>query len=162
MGFIKTLSVCLSIAFALAMIFFGNIISNKNSQIEILNNNNKAYELEILDLSHEKGAFLMTISEIENSKDSLVMLLNTTRKELGIKDKELNQALTFRSTIRETVIVERPVKEIVIDSITIPCRFNEKVIFNDYTSVYISLQDSLHVDIEVTDRFQVFDYSRKV
>lgn len=56
--------------------------------------NNKAYEAE---LNNETRMFKLTIDELNNSKDSIVIKLNELREELGIKDKRIKQ-LQYKNT----------------------------------------------------------------
>ena len=147
------------LVFVVGVFLFGRKINQLNGQVATLKNNINAYELELQDSHQQVGVYQMTIAEIEKSKDSLVILLNETRKELGIKNKELNQALTFKSVTSETV-VDTIVREFR-DTVSI-CDFEMDIVFNSYTSVKIAVQDSLlTTSIDVWDRYQLFDYSRK-
>lgn len=66
-----------------------NTLQKTKASLELAVNNNKAYELENLELKDQAIAFKFTIGQINHSKDSLIQKLNQVRKDLKIKDKEV-------------------------------------------------------------------------
>jgi|GEM_PF-5639395 len=101
----------------------------------------------------------MTIDELSQSRDSIVNLLDQTRKELGIKNNELNLALSFKTVIKETRV--DTVTFMVRDSIS-TCDFDQLIVFNDYTRLNISLRNNIvKADLDLSDRYQLFDYSTR-
>lgn len=84
-----------------AIIFLQNkTIKNKNLDIDRLNNN-VCYYQELNDSSNQNNRILrFTIDELKNSKDSVIVELNNTRKELKIKDKELKLAQSQTQEIK--------------------------------------------------------------
>lgn len=64
-------------------------------------NNNKAYEAERDSLKDNAIQFQFTVDQLNHSKDSLVNRLNELRKELKIKDKEINELQYFASTTQK-------------------------------------------------------------
>ena len=142
-------------------------VKRLNERIGILTNNNKAYELELLNFSNERISYKMTIAEINKSKDKVIEELNKTRKELGIKDRELNQALCFKTSIIDTikVIIEyNDTSYIKKDSIVFygVCDFDKEIAFNALTKLNVSLRgEELTTELNVSDRIKLFDYSRR-
>ena len=94
----------------------------KKTQIELeyAANNAKAYEYENSKISKENREFLLTIDQLNNSKDSLIQKLNAARKDLRIKDKNIKELQYIASQtnkvdsvlIRDTIFV----KEVKIDT----------------------------------------------
>lgn len=84
-----------------------NKIQELNSELLVATNNNKAYETERDSLKDNAVQFQFTINQMNHSKDSLVNKLNEIRKQLKIKDKEINELQYFASTTQkaDTVFV---------------------------------------------------------
>ena len=88
-----------AIILAVAILLFGglcaticlqnNKIKNVKHQLEVAVNNNLAYESENAALNGRLVAFQMTTDQLAITRDSLTMKLNNMRKQLKIKDKEL-------------------------------------------------------------------------
>ena len=66
-----------------------NRIHSLNNSLLVAESNVKAYEMENKDLKDKAMEFQFTIDEIKQSEDSLIQKLNSIRKQLKIKDKEL-------------------------------------------------------------------------
>ena len=89
--------ILISIVFAL-IIGLGSIAYfqyNKIKEIETelfyAVNNNKAYELENSNLKGKTIEYQYTIQQLNNSQDSLIQKLNAARKQLKIKDKNIQE-----------------------------------------------------------------------
>ena len=139
-------------------------VGELNSKIATLTNNVNAYELELSGLNDQVGVYQMSIDEIRYSKDSIVQELNKARKELGIKDKQINSMMGFSTVIRDTVIikVENGEAEETGEIGRISCDFEEELVFNEMTKVQVSLKGGeLTGVIDVSDSFKIYDYSRK-
>lgn len=69
-------------------------------ELAIAVNNERAYMNQYSSLKEENKAFLLTLDALEYSNDSLVQKLNKVRKELKIKDKELESLLYLTSSAK--------------------------------------------------------------
>lgn len=76
-------------------------IKELNTELLVSTNNNKAYEAERDSLKDNAIQFQFTVDQLNHSKDSLVSRLNELRKELKIKDKEINELQYFASTTQK-------------------------------------------------------------
>ena len=76
-------------------------IRELNTELLVSTNNNKAYEAERDSLKDNAIQFQFTVDQLNHSKDSLVSRLNELRKELKIKDKEINELQYFASTTQK-------------------------------------------------------------
>lgn len=91
------------------------------TELEYAVNNAKAYEYENSKISKENRQFLLTIDQLNSSKDSLVQKLNAARKDLRIKDKNIKELQYIASQasktdsifVRDTIFVE----EVKLDTI---------------------------------------------
>ena len=91
-------------ALVLLFVGLGITISIQNKKINELNesllvatNNNKAYEAERDSLKDNAIQFQFTVNQLNNSKDSLVNRINEIRKQLKVKDKEIQELQYFAS-----------------------------------------------------------------
>lgn len=66
-----------------------NKIKQVKHELEVAVNNNLAYESQNASLNGQLVAFQMTTDQLAITRDSLTMKLNEMRKQLKIKDKEL-------------------------------------------------------------------------
>lgn len=79
-----------------------NKIKELNTELLVSTNNNKAYEAERDSLKDNAIQFQFTVDQLNHSKDSLINRLNELRKQLKIKDKEINELQYFASTTQKT------------------------------------------------------------
>lgn len=133
-------------------------LDKKNTEIERLFNNVKAYE-QLVDTNGEKNRVLqLTINELKNSRDSLIQQIDSAKKELKIKDKNLKSANVINTVIRDTV--RTVIKHKQID-------FNETLKLNPLTIIKISRKDSiLTAKLDITNQQILFveekkEYKRK-
>ena len=82
-------------------------IKELNTELLVSTNNNKAYEAERDSLKDNAIQFQFTVDQLKYSQDSLVNKLNEVRKQLKIKDKEIDQLQYFASITQkaDTVFV---------------------------------------------------------
>ena len=78
-------------------------ITTQKERIDVLTNNIKAYEYEISGNNDKNIQFYKTIDELNYSKDSILKKLNTERKKLKIKDKELQAVQYVETVIHDTL-----------------------------------------------------------
>ena len=64
--------------------------------------NVKAYESMLDDARNQNDAFQLTIDQLKNSKDSIFQELNRTRKELKVKDKNVESLQYVYTTLSRT------------------------------------------------------------
>lgn len=95
------------------------IIQLRN-ELTVASNNNKAYERENSALNGKLIEFQLTADQLNASNDSLVQKLNTVRKQLGIKDKQIDhlQYLVSQNQKKDTVFLKDTIfqKGVAIDT----------------------------------------------
>ena len=109
---------CIAICFALFLV--GTIIENNKlkEDIRVYDNNFKALNLENSELKDKIVAYKFDVEQLEFINDSIITDLNNTRKELGIKDKQLKQMQNIKTEIitkdsifvRDTIFRDNMVK----------------------------------------------------
>lgn len=77
-------------------------IKQLNTELLVSTNNNKAYEAERDSLKDNAVQFQFTVEQLNHSNDSLLNRLNEIRKQLKIKDKEINELQYFASLSQKT------------------------------------------------------------
>lgn len=115
------------IAFAIVVLLLGigliqtSRLSNLQQQYDIAVSNNKAYESQIDVLQEQSKVFQFNIEQLEWLNDSTMKQLDSTRKVLGIKDKQLKQMSKVREKIyiHDTVAIPDTIfseKDFVLDT----------------------------------------------
>lgn len=79
------------IALGMTTIIMNNRINELNNEVAEAITNIKAYELENSALKEDTIEFQYTIDQLNNSKDSLNQRINELRKNLKIKDKDIQK-----------------------------------------------------------------------
>lgn len=148
----KVLAVFIIGIFAAFVVLQHNQLKNKNKEIDRLNNNILYYQEQQDTLQNDNRVLRLTVDEFKDSKDSIVQQLNNVRKELNIKDKQLEQAQSqTQQIIVDTAIV---VKE---------NNFKEVIRPNELTSIIIAKTDSiLTAKIDIKNTQTLFLSSKKV
>jgi hypothetical protein len=82
------------------ILFYQDKVKKQKTEISVLTNNVNAYELELLENTNKHGIYIMTMDELKNSKDSMIIALEEIRVELGIKDKQLESMTGFNSRLK--------------------------------------------------------------
>lgn len=102
--------ICLLVCFGLGWTIKlqSDKISNLQNELVIASNNNKAYERENSALNETLIEFQLTTDQLNASNDSLIQKLNETRKQLGIKDKQIShlQYLVSQNSKKDTIVVK--------------------------------------------------------
>lgn len=148
----KVLAVFIIGIFAAFVVLQHNQLKDKNKEIDRLNNNILYYQEQQDTLQNDNRVLRLTVDEFKDSKDSIVQQLNSVRKELNIKDKQLEQAQSqTQQIIVDTAIV---VKE---------NNFKEVIRPNELTSIIIAKIDSiLTAKIDIKNTQTLFLSSKKV
>jgi len=128
------------------------------TELAVATNNNKAYEAERDSLKDNTIQFQFTVAQLNYSKDSLVSRLNDLRKQLKIKDKEINELQYFASTTtkRDSIIVRDTIfqKGVVLDTL-IGDDWSELAIRAEYPNL-------LDVDYSFKNSTVVFTHNSRV
>lgn len=123
------------VSLLIATIFVQNHKLQKvNKEIERVTNNLRSYEESASDASARNRVLQLTIGELTHSQDSLIQEVNKAKKELKIKDKNLEQVQVINTEIKDTA--HAVIKHKQID-------FEEKLELNPLTTIMVSRKDSI-------------------
>lgn len=88
-------------AICFAVFLIGTIVENNKlkEDIKVYDNNFKALNLENSELKDKIVAYKFDVEQLEFINDSIITDLNNTRRELGIKDKQLKQMQNIKTEI---------------------------------------------------------------
>lgn len=146
------------IILSLAVVGLGLKIKNLNKDISVYDNNFKALNLENNRLNKETIAYRFDIQQLEYINDSIIKDLNNTRRELGIKDRQLKQMQSIKTEIitkdsiffRDTIFKDNIVK---LDTL----------LGDDWYKIKLQLEYPNKIGIQATykSNLSVFAYSSK-
>lgn len=105
-------------------------VQKQDNEIGRLYSNVRQYESLAAGSMAENRVLELKLSDFSHSNDSLVQMLDSTRKVLKIKDKQLKMAMTMSTVLKDT-------SEVVLPD-TINCDFNETLKPNALTTYKIS------------------------
>lgn len=147
----KVLAVFIIGIFAAFIVLQHNQLKDKNKEIDRLNNNILYYQEQQDTLQNDNRVLRLTVDEFKDSKDSIVQQLNNVRKELNIKDKQLEQA-------------QSQTQQIIVDTAIVVKQDNFKEVIrpNELTSIIIAKTDSiLTAKIDIKNTQTLFLSSKK-
>ena len=107
-----------------------NKTKSQDAEIAMLTNNVKQYESLAGGLVKDNRVLELKIGDLSHSNDSLVQKLDSTRKVLKIKDKQLKMAMTMSTEIKDSSTVILPD--------TVSCDFTKVIKPNPLTTYKIS------------------------
>lgn len=149
---IKVVTIGIISLLTVAIFILGSQLSKKNKEIDRLFNNVKAYEQLATDSKQLNTVLQLTVNELNNSKDSLIQQVEQARKELKVKNKNLQQAQVINTVIRDTVT----------KIITVDRNFDEELKINPLTTIKVTRTDSiLTAKIDITNQQILFIEEKK-
>lgn len=96
----RIINVIIVIALLVGIIIFQSVrLSNRTKEYEVAIQNNKAYESQIDVIQEENRIFQFTIEQLEVLNDQSIKELDSIRKQLGIKDKQIQQMSKVKEKI---------------------------------------------------------------
>ena len=138
-----------------------SIVRNKHLNEDYSNamNNLTAYQLENSKLSDANRVYKMTISELEYSQDTLFKAMDSIRKELKIKDKNLNQIQYIKYEVRVTDTLE------LVDTIFIkPSFYMDTILSDKWHNTRIMMKYPSYIMVEPSlesDKYVVFSFKKE-
>lgn len=149
---IKVVTIGIISLLTVAIFILGSQLSRKNKEIDRLVNNVKAYEQLATENKKLNTVLQLTVNELNNSKDSLIQQVEQVRKELKVKNKNLQQAQVINTVIRDTVT----------KIITVNRNFDEELKINPLTTIKVTRTDSiLTAKIDITNQQILFIEEKK-
>ena len=143
------------------LLCWGVILHNQNKKLsqslETAQNNIEAYQGLLSDSQQASNVLKLTVEQLQNSKDSVLHKLNSVRKELKIKPKQLHTAATQTQVLN--VIGSKGVggNIIVKDSI-----YTDSILYNPLTKVKYTIgNDTVNIAIDLQNEQYLYVYTKR-
>ena len=153
----KNIGLYIIVALVVLVFILGFKINSLSDSVEVYDNNFKALNLEYSEIKKSAIAYKFDIEQLEYINDSIINELNTARKELKIKDREIKQMQYIKTEIstRDSVFIKDTIFR--DDFVRL-----DTVITDKWHTVAISLQQSkLVIDAKYRSELNVFASSSK-
>lgn len=143
------------------LLCWGITLHNQNKKLsqslETAQNNIEAYQGLLSDSQQASNVLKLTIEQLQNSKDSVLHKLDSVRKELKIKPKQIHTAATQTQVLN--VIGSKGVggNIIVKDSI-----YTDSILYNPLTKVKYTIgNDTVNIAIDLRNEQYLYVYTKR-
>ena len=143
------------------LLCWGVILHNQNKKLsqslETAQNNIEAYQGLLSDSQQASNVLKLTVEQLQNSKDSVLHKLDSVRKELKIKPKQIHTAATQTQVLN--VIGSKGVggNIIVKDSI-----YTDSILYNPLTKVKYTIgNDTVNIAIDLQNEQYLYVYTKR-
>lgn len=143
------------------LLCWGVILHNQNKKLsqslETAQNNIEAYQGLLSDSQQASNVLKLTVEQLQNSKDSVLHKLDSVRKELKIKPKQVHTAATQTQVLN--VIGSKGVggNIIVKDSI-----YTDSILYNPLTKVKYTIgNDTVNIAIDLRNEQYLYVYTKR-
>lgn len=128
-----------------------------SESLEQSQNNVEAYQELYNDSQQASSVLKLTIDQLQNSKDSVIQKLNSVRKELKLKPKQIKTAATQTQVIN--VIKSKGVKGDILVKDTI---YTDSIQYNPLTTVHYTIgKDTVSIGLNVENTQYLYIYTTK-
>lgn len=143
------------------LLCWGITLHNQNKKLsqnlETAQNNIEAYQGLLSDSQQASNVLKLTVEQLQNSKDSVLHKLDSVRKELKIKPKQIHTAATQTQVLN--VIGSKGVRGniIVKDSI-----YTDSILYNPLTKVKYTIgNDTVNIAIDLRNEQYLYVYTKR-
>ena len=120
-------------------------------------NNIEAYQELVNDSQQASNVLRLTVEQLQHSKDSVIQKLDSVRKELKIKPKQLKTSATQKQTL--SVIKSKGVGGDILVKDTI---YKDSINYNDLTTVYYTIgKDTVSIGLDVKNTQFLYIYTQR-
>lgn len=128
-----------------------------SESLEQSQNNVEAYQELYNDSQQASSVLKLTIDQLQNSKDSVIQKLDSVRKELKLKPKQIKTAATQTQVIN--VIKSKEVKGDILVKDTI---YTDSIQYNPLTTVHYTIgKDTVSIGLNVENTQYLYIYTTK-
>lgn len=128
-----------------------------SESLEMSQNNVEAYQELYNDSQQASNVLKLTVEQLQNSKDSVIQKLDSVRKELKIKPKQIKTAATQTQVIN--VIKSKGVKGDILVKDTI---YTDSIQYNPLTTVHYTIgKDTVSIGLNVENTQYLYIYTTK-
>ena len=150
------LAVCISLLLVFSISMYKN---NKKltTSLEQAQNNIEAYQGLVSSSQQANGVLRLDISQLKESKDSLLQKIDSVREKNKIKAKEITTAATQTQVLN--VNKSKGVRGIILPKDTI---YKDSIQYNNLTTVYYTIhKDSINIGIDLKNTQYLYIYTKK-
>lgn len=128
-----------------------------SESLEMSQNNVEAYQELYNDSQQASNVLKLTVEQLQNSKDSVIQKLDSVRKELKIKPKQIKTAATQTQVIN--VIKSKGVKGDILVKDTV---YTDSIQYNPLTTVHYTIgKDTVSIGLNVENTQYLYIYTTK-
>ena len=128
-----------------------------SESLEMSQNNVEAYQELYNDSQQASNVLKLTVEQLQNSKDSVIQKLDSVRKELKIKPKQVKTAATQTQVIN--VIKSKGVKGDILVKDTV---YTDSIQYNPLTTVHYTIgKDTVSIGLNVENTQYLYIYTTK-
>ena len=150
------LAVCISLLLVFSISMYKN---NKKltTSLEQAQNNIEAYQGLVSSSQQANGVLRLDISQLKESKDSLLQKIDSVREKNKIKAKEITTAATQTQVLN--VNKSKGVSGIILPKDT---TYKDSIQYNNLTTVYYTIhKDSINIGINLKNTQYLYIYTKK-
>ena len=157
----KTVAKAVLVACASLLLIYGISLYKDNKKLttslEQAQNNIEAYQGLVSSSQQANGVLRLDISQLKESKDSLLRELDSVREKNKIKAKEITTAATQTQVLN--VNKSKGVRGIILPKDTI---YKDSIQYNNLTTVYYTIhKDSINIGINLKNTQYLYIYTKK-
>ena len=145
------------------LLFWCVTLSNKNKKLseslEMAQNNIEAYQGSLTESWQANNVLKLDMATLQDQNDKLLQQVDSVRKQLKIKSKEINTAATQTQvlSVNDSKGVQGDLVEILKDT-----TYNDSIQYNDLTKVFYTIgKDTVKVGIDLKNTQYLYVYSTK-
>lgn len=147
-----------SVAF---LVGFGIILYKQNKKLserlELAQNNIEAYQGIVNNAQQANNVLKLDIAQLQHTNDSIINKLDSVRKTIKVKPKDIRTAATQTQIINVTKSKGVGGKIIVKDSI-----YKDSIQYNDLTKVYYTIgKDTVSIALDIKNTQYLYVYTKK-
>lgn len=128
------IAVIIIVGLAAICFYQGNKIERLDKELGVVTNNYNYYQSLTSSLDKQNNVLQLTIDDLSLTNDSLLQQLDSTRRELDLKSKNIQQAQIIETVVRDTVTTTLEPTEI---------DFTKELKLNKLTTIIVSKKDSI-------------------
>lgn len=150
------LAVCISLLLVFSISMYKN---NKKltTSLEQAQNNIEAYQGLVSSSQQANGVLRLDVSQLKESKDSLLQKIDSVREKNKIKAKEITTAATQTQVLN--VNKSKGVRGIILPKDT---TYKDSIQYNNLTTVYYTIhKDSINIGINLKNTQYLYIYTKK-
>ena len=146
---LRNIVIAVLLALGIYSYYITTRLHTTQKELDRIENNLTYYQNLQSTIQEENRVLQLTIDDLTNTNDSILNKLENTRKELNIKDKQLQSEAYVKTVIKDSIRTVVKEKD-----------FNALLTLNELTNVTVSKTDSiLNVKLDITN--EQFLYVRK-